>query len=300
MVKLANVDPELYPFESHYYDIDGLKYHYLDEGEGDPLVMLHGNPTWSFYYRNLVKDLSKTYRTIVPDHIGCGLSDKPSAEDYSYRLMDRVDNLQSLLNHLDLKDNVTLVLHDWGGMIGLAWARLRPEKIKRLVIFNTSGFHLPATKKLPPTLKFCRDTKLGASAVLRFNVFARAASKWCVTRKPMSENVKKGYLAPYESYDDRIATLRFVQDIPLMPGDPSYNLVTETQAQLRQFRNTPTLIVWGAKDFVFDDHFLREWQEVMPDAHVHRIPDAGHYVLEDAYDECRSLVSNFLLEHPIH
>lgn len=140
----------LYPFEAHYLNLNGLRYHYLDEGAGDPVVMVHGNPTWSYYYRNAVVALSDYYRTIVPDHIGCGYSDKPDDSRYRYTLRQRVDDLESLLDHLALKENVTLVLHDWGGMIGMAYAIRHPERIKRLVLFNTAAFHLPKEKKTPP------------------------------------------------------------------------------------------------------------------------------------------------------
>ena len=154
-----------YPFASNYIDLNGLKYHYLDEGSGDPVVMVHGNPSWSFYYRDLAKELRNNYRVIVPDHIGCGLSDKPDDSRYSYTLQQRVDDLDALLEHLDIGDKVTLVVHDWGGMIGMAWASRHPEKIARLVILNTAAFHLPEAKPFPLGLKICRDTGLGTFLV---------------------------------------------------------------------------------------------------------------------------------------
>ena len=290
------VSKDLYPFQGQYLDVDGLKYHYLDEGDKDsePIVMVHGNPTWSFYYRNLVKRLSPTYRVIVPDHIGFGLSSKPSPLEYGFTLKDRVDDLTRLIESLDLKKKITLVVHDWGGMVGLAWARKRPELIKKLIILNTSGFHLPAEKKLPATLNLGRNTRLGAGLILRANAFTRSANHLCVHRTKLSSKVKQGYLAPHPKWQDRYGILNFVRDIPLKPGDPSYDLVSETQAKLKAFINTPTLILWGAKDFVFDDHFLKEWQERLPKAKVHRISDAGHYVLEDAFEECMGHIEPFL------
>src|SRR5210317_837044 len=152
---------DLYPFENHFLELNGLQYHYLDEGQGEPVVMVHGNPSWSFYYRDLAKALRDRYRVIVPDHIGCGLSEKPGDGGYSYTLKQRVDDLESLLEHLDIDERITLVLHDWGGMIGMAYASRYPERIARLVILNTAAFHLPAGKHLPLALKICRDTKLG-------------------------------------------------------------------------------------------------------------------------------------------
>lgn len=293
-MKSLDVSRELYPFKGNFLNIDGLDYHYLDEGDGEPIVMVHGNPTWSFYFRSLVKGLGPRYRKIVPDHIGCGMSSKPLAGEYGFRLSDRVENLGRLIDSLDLKEKITLVLHDWGGMIGMTWARQNPERIKRLIILNTSGFHLPKTKKLPPTIGICRNTKIGSALVTRVNAFTRAANHLCTTHKKLSQDVKSGYLAPHPHRQDRLAILRFVQDIPLKPGDPSYEVVSETQEKLKLFSKTPTLILWGAKDFVFDDHFLAEWLKYLPQAEVHRFPNAGHYILEDMPDECLELINGFL------
>lgn len=289
-----NIPETLYPFESHFLDRSGIRYHYLDEGAGDPVVMLHGNPSWSFYYRNLVQALRDTHRCIVPDHIGCGLSDKPGDADYRYTLEQRVDDLEALLDHLGITENITLVLHDWGGMIGMVYAARHPECIRRFVILNTSAFHLPEMKRLPWTLWLCRNTPLGALLVRGFNAFSFAATHWCCTRRPMPPEIRRAYRAPYNSWQNRIATLRFVQDIPLRPEDPAYALVTGVEDTVRRFRETPMLICWGMKDFVFDYHFLNAWEENFPKAQIHRFEDCGHYVLEDAPDEIILLVREFL------
>ena len=296
---MVNFRKELYPFVGAYLDLDGIRRHYLDEGSGDPVVMLHGNPTWSFYYRNLVLALRGNCRTIVPDHVGCGFSDKPEAARYEYTLRRRVEDLEVLLDHLGVTKNITLVLHDWGGMIGMAYAVRHPERIRRLVLLNTGAFHLPAGKPFPTSIGLCRNTPFGSFLIRRLNVFSRAAVRWCCTRRPMSAPVRHGYLSPYDSWENRIAVLRFVQDIPLNPGDPSYELVSETARGLSQFQTIPTLICWGEKDFVFDQHFLAEWQRRFPAAEVHRFPDAGHYVLEDAGEEIAPLVQGFLARHPV-
>ena len=128
------------------FDRGGLRLHYIDEGEGEPVIMLHGNPSWSFLYRNLIDSLRGSHRVIVPDHIGCGLSDKPDDSQYAYTLKSRVDDLEALLDHLGLDRELTLVLHDWGGMIGMTYAARHPERIARLVVTNTAAFHLPAAK----------------------------------------------------------------------------------------------------------------------------------------------------------
>jgi cis-3-alkyl-4-acyloxetan-2-one decarboxylase len=285
-----------YPFCGRTLEIEGFGLHYLDEGAGDPVVMLHGNPTWSFYYRNLVRALRGEHRVIVPDHIGCGLSEKPDERRYPYTLGRRVDDLDGLLERIGVRENVTLVMHDWGGMIGMAWAHRRPERVRRLVVLNTAAFHMPSGKRLPWALWLCRDTPLGPLLVRGLNIFSLAAVRWCVSRR-MPDDVRAGYLAPYNSWGNRVAVLRFVKDIPLRPGDPSYQLVSDVQEGLQRFRDLPMLICWGEKDFVFDRHFLDEWRRRFPSAEVHSFADAGHFVLEDATDQIVRLAREFLRQH---
>jgi haloalkane dehalogenase len=294
------IKKSLYPFAGQYFThANGLRQHYLDEGKGATVVMLHGNPSWSFYYRNLVQALRGRYRCIVPDHIGCGLSDKPVDSYYSFTLQQRVDDLDALLEHLGLREKITLVVHDWGGMIGMAWASRHPERVARLVILNTASFHLPKEKKLPLALKICRDTQLGAFLIQGLNAFARGAAFVGCKRKRMSRELRDAYCAPYDNWQSRVATLRFVQDIPLKPGDPGYALVSEVQLGLQRFADRPMLICWGEKDFVFDRTFLAEWQRRFPAAEVHAFPDCGHYILEDARDEVIPLIEGFLQRHPL-
>jgi len=288
-----------YPFESHYLQRGPLKYHYLDEGQGDPVVMLHGNPSWSFYYRHLVKALRSAYRLVVPDHIGCGLSDKPADSLYSFTLEQRVDDLEALLDQLDIKKNITLVLHDWGGMIGMAYAARYPERIARLVILNTAAFHLPQNKPLPLALKICRDHRFGPFLVQGFNLFARGAARVGCQRNPMSAELREAYCSPYDNWQHRIATLRFVQRIPLKPEDPEYGLITAVEEGLSRFSKLPVCICWGEKDFVFDQHFLQKWRDYFPAAEVHAFADCGHYILEDARDEVIPIISRFLADHPL-
>jgi len=287
------VPRHLYPFDGQRFDRDGLSMHYLDEGEGEPVVMVHGNPTWSFYYRHLVEALRPTHRCIVPDHIGMGLSDKPGDERYRYTLRSRVEDLTRLLDAVEPERPVTLVVHDWGGMIGMAWAAEHVERIERLVIMYTAAFPLPTNRAFHLPLRVTR-TPVGGLLVRRFNAFAEAATRLCVTRAPMSEEVRRAYTAPYDSPSNRIATLRFVQDIPLRPTDPGYDIVAHTAEQLHHFEDTPALVLWGEKDFVFDAPFLREWERHLPRAAVHRFADCGHYVLEDATDEIVAEVKRFL------
>ncbi len=291
---MSVVGQALYPFKSNFFDRgSGLQMHYLDEGAGAPVLMVHGNPSWSFYYRNLVQALSGTHRCIVPDHIGMGLSDKPTDATYAYTLAQRIDDLDALISSLKLSEPVTLVVHDWGGMIGFGWAVRHPEQVARIVILNTGAFPLPKEKALPGLLKLTR-TPLGAFLVRGFNAFSWGATKVGCTRSKMSPEISQAYRSPYDSWDNRIATLRFVQDIPLGPEDAGFDIVENVAANLHRFNTTPAMIVWGGKDFVFDDAFLRQWQKYLPQAQVHRLADAGHYVLEDAAEEVIPLISGFI------
>jgi cis-3-alkyl-4-acyloxetan-2-one decarboxylase len=293
----TTVEPSLYPFANHFLDIDGLKLHYLDEGRGEPIVMVHGNPTWSFYFRNLVLALRDEYRVIVPDHIGCGLSDKPTAEQYDFSLKRRIDDLERLLDLLNIRENITLVLHDWGGMIGMAYATRHPDRVKRFIVMNTAAFPLPKAKRIPWALWLGRNTRLGAWLILQHNAFCRAAARIGAKRWALPGPVRQAYLEPYDSPAHRLAVLRFVQTIPLRPTDAGYDIVLDAEKNLHRFRDRPMLICWGMKDFVFDRHFLAEWERRFLEAEVIRFTDAGHYVLEDATQEIIESVKRFLFAY---
>jgi haloalkane dehalogenase len=278
---------------------DGLRLHYIDEGAGDPVVMLHGNPTWSFYYRHLIDDLRESYRVIAPDHIGCGLSDKPDDSRYDYTLARRVDDLEAMLDHLGLDRDLTLVLHDWGGIIGMTFAARHPDRIARLVISNTAAFHKPAAKSFPHALALFRDSPAGAWLARGLNLFVRGTT-WigCTTRR-LPKAVRDAYAAPYDSWANRIAIHRFVQDIPLRPGDRSYEVISQVEDRLPLLRSVPMLIAWGMKDFVFDEPVLDEWMRRFPTAEVHRFPEAGHLLFEDEREPVNLLVRSFLSAHPL-
>jgi len=274
--------------------------HFLDEGpQNDPareapvVLMVHGNPTWSFYYRNLVLALRDRYRCIVPDHIGCGLSDKPGDSHYPYTLARRISDLTALMEHVQPKTPVHMIVHDWGGMIGFGWASTRPEQIASMVIANTAAFPMPKEKKFPAALWLVRNTSLGALLVQGLNAFSGLAAR-IAFKKPISAEVRKAYTGPYDSWANRIATLRFVQDIPLAPEDAAWDIVASTEIRLPEFSAKPCLLVWGEKDFVFDLHFLRKWQRILPGAKVIRYPDCGHYIMEDAGPDLGRAIGDFL------
>lgn len=287
----------LYPFSSRFMEINGLSYHYLDEGRGDPIVMVHGNPTWSFYFRNLIQGLSPDYRVIVPDHMGCGLSDKPTEDQYDFCLSSRIHDLEFLLDRLGLNKPMTLILHDWGGAIGLGYALRHPDRISRIILMNTAAFFPPKGKKLPFRLQILkRFGALSRIAVLGGNLFSRAALVMA-PRKALGREVKKGLCAPYNSWNNRLATLKFVEDIPLVPSDPSFPLLQWLDNHLHRLSPIPMLILWGMHDFVFDSDYLTEWRHRFPLARIHQYPQAGHYLLEDEPERILTDILNFLKSH---
>lgn len=280
---------DLYPFDPHYVDVAGGRMHYVDEGDGPPIVMLHGNPTWSFYYRELIRGLRERYRVIAPDHIGCGLSDKPP--EYPYTLSQHIENLSALIDHLKL-DGVTLAVHDWGGAIGFGWAVRNPERARRFIVFNTAAF---PGGRIPFRIRICGWPILGEIVVLRFNAFARAAIRMaCCHRERMTPEVVRGYLHPYDRPRHRIAQLCFVRDIPTARSVPSYPVLEQIEAALPQFQRRPMVIFWGMRDFCFTERFLAEWITRFPEATVHRFEDAGHYVVEDAHERILPRIEAFL------
>ncbi len=295
-----------YPFEPKaFVHANGLTQSYLDEGprDGEVVVMLHGNPSWSFYWRHLVLGLrdpasGQGRRCIVPDHIGMGLSDRPDDSKYAYTLQSRIDDLEALLQHLGVTGPVTLAVHDWGGMIGFGWALARSDRVKRLVILNTSAFPLPSAKRMPWRLRLGRDSKLGGWAIRRFNLFAGGAARFGTTRK-LSADVRHAYSAIYDGWDDAIATLRFMQDIPLAPGDRAWPLVEAAGLALSGYSDRPAFLGWGLRDFVFDKHFLAGFQRALPQAEQHVFADAGHYVLEDKHEVLVPAIRDFLDRNPV-
>lgn len=277
-----------YPFLSNFFEISGNKLHYLDEGEGPVVVLVHGNPTWSYYYRNVVKELSSFCRVIAIDHIGCGLSDKP--QDYQYTLENHINNLASLLETLNVKE-FSLVVHDWGGAIGFGVAAKNPEMLKSAVVLNTAAFR---STKIPFRISLCKIPVLGEFIVRGFNGFAWPATFMAV-EKPLSKEVKEGLLKPYNSWANRIATHRFVQDIPLNDRHVSYNTLLKVENGLQEFikRKIPLMILWGGKDFCFNDSFYKRWLEFFPEALTKYYEDGGHYILEDKWEEIGPEMQSF-------
>ena len=297
-----------YPAHPRRFEVrPGITLSYLDEGprDGEVVVAVHGNPSWSYYWRTLVAGLSDRYRVIVPDHVGMGLSDKPddrptATPRYDYTLQSRVDDLEALLRHAGVDDDtpVTLAVHDWGGMIGFGWALKHAAQVKRLVILNTAAFPMPAAKAMPWQIALGRDYFIGEGVIRLFNAFSGGASRFGVERK-MPADVRRAYVAPYDSWKHRIATVRFMQDIPLSPKDAAWPLLEASGKALASFADRPAFIGWGLKDFVFDHHFLARFRADLPQAQVHAFEDAGHYVLEDKHEVLVPEIRAFLDANPL-
>jgi len=224
---------------------------------------------------------------IVPDHIGCGLSDKP--QDWGYRLSGHIGNLEKLVNHLDLS-SITLVVHDWGGAIGMGVATRQPDRFSRFVVTNTAAFLSP---NIPPTIASLKIPMFGSLAVRGGNAFAKAATIRAVS-KTLCPLAKKGLLFPYNSWANRIATLRFVQDIPMNSSHPSYTELERIDQNLKTLAGNPMLILWGNDDFCFTPKFRMEWESRFPNASVHHWDGVGHYIMEDATEQVLEQMDCFL------
>jgi haloalkane dehalogenase len=280
---------DLYPFDSHFIELGGHRLHYVDEGRGEPLLFVHGNPTWSFYWRNLIVGLRGTYRCVAVDHMGCGLSDKPQI--YGYTLASRIDDLCTVVERLDLS-GVTLVAHDWGGAISLGAVERMPGRFGRIILFNTGAYPPPF---VPWRIAVCRTPVLGTLAVRGLNAFARAALTMAVEkRERMTADVCAGLLAPYDNWASRVAIDRFVRDIPFTPRHPTWQLLETIESGLDGLANLPIALIWGVRDWCFRPECLGRFVQHWPHAEIHQLEDCGHYVVEDAHERIVPIMAAFL------
>jgi haloalkane dehalogenase len=273
----------LYPFSGDVFETPEGRLHYVDEGDGPAVVMLHGNPTWSFFYRDLILALRGECRCLALDHLGCGLSDKPQEAEYT--LAGHIRRAVQWLESLGI-DRFHLVVHDWGGAIGFGVAKEMPDRISGISILNTAAFRFPTA---PMRIGLCRIPLLGTLAVRGGNAFVEGATRM-TTVKPLSEAVKNGYRYPYGSWADRVAIDAFVKDIPLSKSHRSWKTLVGIEESLSTWATRPVQIIWGMRDWCFHEPILQEWTEWLPDAAVHRINDAGHFLLEDAGEQIIPLI----------
>jgi cis-3-alkyl-4-acyloxetan-2-one decarboxylase len=286
----------LYPFTPHYYTYQGLDIHYVDEGSGKPIVMIHGDPTWGFLYRNFIPPLSQHHRCIIPDQMGMGKSVVPQ-ERSLYRLEQHCANLEALLLHLDLHD-ITLILHDWGGPVGLGFATRHPQRIKRLVLMNTWAFAPWPGGPFPRLLEIIRSER-GEAFVLRKNGYLEPALLGTTYHsEKLTNSILEAYRAPFPTPESRLAMLCWSRDIPVQENDVSYTEMKRIEHGLPQFSETPVLLVWGIQDPVIPPSILHRWQQLYPHATTHEIEDASHFLQEDAPERIVPWIETFLKANP--
>ncbi|MFW6171269.1 MAG: alpha/beta fold hydrolase [Planctomycetota bacterium] len=269
--------------------IGDVRMHYVDEGQGPPLLMVHGNPTWSFYWRRLIEAFRGQYRVVAVDHVGCGLSDKP--QDYPYTLARHTENLSEVVTRLGL-NQATLVAHDWGGAIGLGAVLANRSRFDALVLLNTGAFPPPY---IPWRIRACRVPWVGTWAIRRWNLFARAALRMAVARpNNMPPAVRAGLLAPYDSWNHRIAIDQFVKDIPASPRHPTWQTLADMAEALVELADWPVQLIWGMRDWCFRPDCLDRFLDLFPEAEVYRLDNASHYVVEDAPEQVIACMDTFL------
>ncbi len=287
----AQIAADVFPHTSREFSFGDHAMRYVDtrpDGSAASTVLcVHGNPTWSFYYRRVIDDLGGGVRVVAPDHLGCGRSDKPSAGRADYHLAAHRDRLMALIEKLDLT-NVVLLAHDWGGAIGLDAMRRLPDRLAAIVLLNTAAFPPPY---LPRRIAACRIPVFGTLAMRGAGLFEKAATRMTVNRRPLSRQTRRGLLAPYGSWADRVAIDRFVHDIPMKPSHPTFKVLRELESALPGLANRPDgsprpiRLVWGMKDWCFRPECLERFEAIWPDATVTQLDDVGHYVMEDAPEE---------------
>jgi haloalkane dehalogenase len=286
-----------WPYEPRWFDTADGRLHYVDEGprDGRPVVLVHGNPTWGYLYRNFIPPLVEAgHRAIVPDHLGFGRSDKPNDTEL-YRVPRHAERLDALLESLDLR-GATVVPQDWGGPIGLYWATRHPERVDGLFILNTYAHGwkpeaLPPGKDkvpLPLPLHLFRTPLVGELLVKGLDAFKRGFlfGQGVVHRERLTPIVKRAYKDVHQGWSERTAILVFPREIPRTGGGPVVEMNTETERLLEQhFRSKPVAIMWAMKDVAFLPAYLDTlWLKTFPDAKAKKLEDAGHYLQEDAHE----------------
>ena len=289
MERIPEALRHLWPHEPRWHATDAGRMHYADLGprDGRPVLLVHGNPSWGFLWRDLAAELARRgRRVIVPDHVGMGLSDRP---DRLLRLEDRIRHLGSLADALGLRD-LDLGVHDWGGAIGLGLAGRDPARFRRLLVTNTAAW---PSAEIPRRIALCRLPVVGRLLVQRLDGFAWPAT-WMSTERTLPSEVRAGFLAPYGDAARRRAVADFVADIPMEPGHPSRATLESVERGLDSLADHPALLLWGARDFCFTPRFAEGFARRWPRAELRPLPRAGHYVLEDGGPAAVAQAADFL------
>jgi haloalkane dehalogenase len=271
----AWVPQALYPFDSHQAEIDGATVNYVDEGSGPPLLLMHGNPTWSFLYRDIITGLRDSYRCIAPDYPGFGLS--RAGPGYGYTAAEHAGVVEKLVLQLDLTD-VTMMVQDWGGPVGFAVATRHPDRFTAFVIGNTWAW----PKSDPGTQIFSRllGGPIGGYLILQRNFFVEKIVPGNVKLKKLPPEVMDAYRGPFPTPESR----RPVHVLPreILAARP---LLAEIEHGLPQLSDRPALIVWPTKDVAFKAPERKRWEQVFPNHRTVMLEGAGHYIQEAAAEE---------------
>lgn len=277
------LDPSIYPFENRWIDIDGNHIHYIDEGSGPVLLLLHGNGSWSFLYRHIIARLAGDFRCIAFDHAGFGLS--RARPGFSFKPREHSAVLEGFVRALDLL-NICLVVQDWGGPIGLGFAGRRPDLISELVICNTWAWPAQGIKHIENWSRLTGGG-LGRFLIVRFNALTRFLVPMSTSRK-LTGAEKAAYARPYPTPTSRIPHSQFAREIL-----ESRDFLAEVEAGLTRLRDKPVLILWGDGDPGFRDGERHRFEAEFPGAEVHILPGAKHFVQEDAPAEIAEAIQRF-------
>jgi len=283
-----------FPFKPNFKEINGFQMHYVDEGSGEPIVCLHGMPTWSYLYRNFIKLLSKNYRVIAPDQMGFGKSDVP--QDKPYLLKQHIDNLTKLLLSFDLKD-ITFIGQDWGGPVEFGFAVDHPERVKRFVIMNTAiGVMKEGTKpwyydweKKGIYEKFFSNMKENIPKLFQMSVY---------NKEKITPTILKAYTTPFPNKESCIGAVAWPRDIPIGNSHPSTEAMLHIRQNLDILADIPKILIWGLRDIVFSKRMIEWWNKIYPGIETYEIENASHFLQEDAPDEITSLIEKFLKNNP--
>lgn len=284
-----------FPFEPHFMTVNGFRMHYVDEGEREPIVCLHGEPTWGYLYRKFIPPLSKTNRVIVPDHMGFGKSGVP--QDKPYTLAQHIDNLTKLLLKLDLHD-ITLVCQDWGGPITFGFAVNHTERVKRLVIMNTAVGVFPEGSRTWVSNLEEKGTYDSFFENLRETLPVLLKSGGVGKDTEVTDIMIRAYTAPFPDKASCIGAKAFPRDIPVGMKHPSAAVMKGIREKLGLLQDKPKIIIWGLQDPVFPKSTIDWWRKVYPGTKVYELPEASHFLQEDAPEKIVKLIQKFLRKNP--
>jgi len=283
----AGVDRTAYPFDDKWRPLRAGRMHYVDEGAGEPIVFSHGTPTWSFEWRHLVRALSPEYRTIAPDHLGFGLSERPHGAPYTPEW--HAENFVEFVESLDLGP-LTLVVHDFGGPIALPLALRRPDLVKRLVVTNSWMWSFAGDRDMESKAKVAGGA-VGRSLYRWANVSLKVVMPSAYgDRAKLTPEIHRQYLDRFPDRWSRGAVLWPLAHA-LLASSAFYDSLWFERARLS---GTPAMIVWGMRDSAFKPHQLAKWREALPHAQVVELPNAGHWPHEEEPEAFESALRSFL------